>query len=1025
MKKAYLFLLFVIGCMSHSIAQVTVKGTVVSKADQMPVPGAYIVLKGQAGQGTTTITNFDGQFVIQSKQNKGVVEISSLGYETQIINYAGDQKLEIVLGDLASDLDEIVLIGYGSSKKGDLTSAIGTANNVGTITSRPVSNYKDFLQGNIAGVTVLSSGGDPTKTADIKIRGIGTFNGESPLVVVDGIPYNGPEINPNDIKSISVLKDAASAAIYGAQAASGVIVIETKKGKIGKPRIGVNYYTGIQTATNLPTPLTAKQQADVYNTAADNAGTPRQSAHDASQNPYGQVNRTNWVDAIFRDAKVNNINVDLSGAGKDFNYYTSFAYRNREGLLEGTSSENYNLRVKSDYNLTDKITIGENVYMSRDEAYGTDTDNPYSGTIINAIYMPSASPTRYADGSFSGTAPDTDELRGFAGAYGDTYNPLALLLRPNKKSPRTFTSINAYLKYDVLKGLSFKTNYFYSYSHEEKKEFYGVVPELGRSSTQNSLLEENRTIGKWIWDNQLTYDVAFGKHNINATAIYSAQKTTGDFTSVKGTGFSSEETYNQYLQNAEVILKPTNSPFQDALTSAIARVMYNYGNKYYVSASYRNDESSRLATKNQSDNFSSATLGWRLSKESFFNVDAINDLKLRASWGQIGNIKSVDYYSFDVPIASRNIVLGDNASYTSSGSYVARNGNPDLKWERVESLDFGFDAALLDHSLNITVDYFKKTTKGMIIKGLADLNQGINPADANGGQVKNTGFEVAATYKNKIGAVNYRVNANATSVKNELENLNGYAGIGQVTYDHGDNVRGVLKPYQTRVGGELYTPYLVPHLGIFQNQAEIDAYTKDGNLIQPNAKPGDFKFGDTNNDGKISEQDRKYYDAYQPKLTYNFGLNLDYKGFDLGMIFQGVAGVKAFNGYKYTTYNASLSGYNLDNRVLNAWSPTNTNASIPVLSTKDDNKNFGTASSWYLEDASYLRIKNITLGYTFDKKVMDKVAKGSTLRLYVSGENLATFTDYSGLDPEVGGKGLDVAKYPVARTVSFGLLMSL
>ncbi|NJB81360.1 SusC/RagA family TonB-linked outer membrane protein [Wenyingzhuangia aestuarii] len=1023
MKKAYLFLLFVVGCMSYSIAQVTVKGTVVSKADQMPVPGAYIVLKGQVGQGTTTITNFDGEFVIESKQKEGIVEISSLGYKSQILNYQGNQILEVVLQDLASDLDEVVLIGYGSAKKGDLTSAIGTANNVGTITSRPVSNYKDFLQGNIAGVTVLSSGGDPTKTADIKIRGIGTFNSESPLIIVDGMPYSGPEINPNDIKSISVLKDAASAAIYGAQAASGVIVIETKKGVSGKPRIGVNYYSGVKSATNLPTPLTAKQQAEVYNTAADNAGVPRQSAHDATQNPYGQVNRTNWIDAIFRDAKVNNINVDLSGAGEDFNYYTSFAYRNREGLLQGTSSESYNLRVKSDYNLTDKITIGENVYVSRDEAYGTDTDNPYSGTIINAIYMPSASPTRYADGSFSGTAPE--DLSQFAGAYGDVYNPLSLLLRPNKKSPRTFGSINAYLKYNVLKGLTFKTNYFYSYSNEEKKEFYGRVPELGRSSNQNSLLQENRTIGKWIWDNQISYDASFGEHNINTTLVYSAQKTTGNFTSIKATGFSSEATYNQYLQNAEVVLKPSNSPFEDALTSAIGRIMYNYGNKYYVSASHRRDESSRLAMENQSDNFSSATLGWRLSKESFFNVNAIDDLKLRASWGQIGNIKSVGYYSFDVPIASRNIVLGDDAAYTSSGSYVARNANPDLKWETVESLDFGLDASLLDHSLNITMDYFEKTTKGMIIKGLADLHQGIAPADVNGGQVKNTGFEIAATYRNKIGAVNYSVNANATSVKNELENLDGYADIGQTIYNHDDSVRGVLKPYQTNVGGELYTPYLIPHLGIFQNQAEIDAYTKDGNLIQPDAKPGDFKFEDVNKDGKISNDDRKYYKAYQPKLTYNFGLNLDYKGFDLGMIFQGVSGVKAFNGYKYTTYNASLSGYNLDNRVLGAWSTTNTNSNIPRLSTKDDNKNFGTASSWYLEDASYLRVKNITLGYTFDKVIMDKVSKGSTLRLYVSGENLATFTNYSGLDPEVGGKGLDVAKYPVARTVSFGLLMSL
>ncbi|MEP0214918.1 MAG: SusC/RagA family TonB-linked outer membrane protein, partial [Cellulophaga sp.] len=342
-----------------------------------------------------------------------------------------------------------------------------------------------------------------------------------------------------------------------------------------------------------------------------------------------------------------------------------------------------------------------------------------------------------------------------------------------------------------------------------------------------------------------------------------------------------------------------------------------------------------------------------------------------------------------------------------------------------ESLDFGLDASLFNNSLSLTVDYFEKTTKGMIIPGLADINQGISPADVNGGQVKNSGLEVSATYTNTNGKLNYSINANATTIKNKLENLDGYASIGQDVFYHKDNVRSVLVPYQTEVGGALYTPYLIPQLGIFNTQAEIDAYTKDGNLIQPNARPGDFKFQDTNNDGKIGSEDRKYYNAYQPKVTYNLGANLDYKGFDFNVIMQGVAGVKAFNGYKFTTYNAALSGYNLDNRVLDSWSPTNTDTDIPIISTKDDNKNFGTASSWYLEDASYLRIKNVTLGYTFSSKVMDNLSKGSSLRMYVSGENLVTFTNYSGLDPEVGGKGLDIAKYPVAKTFTLGLLLSL
>ncbi|SFW27562.1 SusC/RagA family TonB-linked outer membrane protein [Cellulophaga fucicola] len=1023
MKKLYFFLTLSLGCLSTMLAQVTVKGTVVSNADGMPISGAAITIKGKTTTGTAT--DFDGNFLLELKEENGVLVISSLGFASKEIAYSGNQTVSIGLDEATNSLDEVVLIGYGSTKKGDLTSAIGSATNVGTITSRPVTNYKEFLQGNIAGVTVLSSGGDPTSTASIKIRGIGTLNSEAPLVVVDGLPYSGPEINPNDIASISVLKDAASAAIYGAQAASGVIVIETKKGKVGKPRLSVNYYTGIKTAANLPTPLTAQQQSEVYNLAADNAGTPRQSAHDAAQNPYGQENRTNWIDAIFRDAVVNNLNVDLSGAGDKYNYYTSFAFRDREGVLEGTSSQNYSLRLKSDFNITDKITVGENIYFSRDEAYGTNTDNPYSGTIINAIYMPSASPTRYEDGSFAGVVPES--LSQFAGAYGDVYNPLSLLLRPTKESPSTFINANVYFKYDLLDGLSFKSSYSYSYRDSKRKEFYPRVPELGRSNSQNTLLQENSTQNKWIWDNQLTYNKTFGDHSLNATAIYSAQNTKGDFISLRGTGFSSEESFNQYLQNAELLNKPSNNPFEEALTSAIGRVMYNYKSKYYISGSIRTDESSRLAEENQTDTFTSVSAGWRISNESFFNVDAINDLKFRASWGEIGNIQSIrGYYPFDVPVASGNVVMGENGAYFDTvGSYVQRNANRNLKWETSESLDIGLDAALFNNSLSLTVDYFEKTTKGMIIPGLADVNQGIDPADVNGGQVKNTGLEVSATYTNTNGELNYSINANATSIKNELENLDGYASIGQDVFYHSDNVRSVLVPYQTKVGGALYTPYLIPQLGIFNTQAEIDAHSKDGNLIQPNAQPGDFKFQDTNNDGKIGSEDRVYFDSYQPKITYNLGANLDYKGFDLGIILQGVGGVKAFNGYKFTTYNAALSGYNLDNRVLDAWSPTNTNASIPIISTKDDNKNFGTASSWYLEDASYVRIKNISLGYTFSNKVMDKLSQGSSLRMYVSGENLVTFTNYSGLDPEVGGKGLDIAKYPVAKTFTLGLLLSL
>ncbi|WP_276169099.1 SusC/RagA family TonB-linked outer membrane protein [Zobellia alginiliquefaciens] len=1021
MKKVYLVLLIALGCISFSYSQVTVKGTVVSEMDGMPIPSVSIILKG--GNQIGTSTDFDGNFTINISEESGTLVFSSLGFASKEIPFSGDQTLNVALSEEASFLDEVVLIGYGSSRKGDLTTAIATVNNVESIASRPVANITEFLQGNVAGVTVLSQGGDPTSSGNVVIRGLGTFANEQPLTVVDGVPYYGPAINPNDIASVSVLKDAASAAIYGAQAASGVIVIQTKKGEIGKPRITVDYYGGIQEATNLPTPLTAQEQANVYNTAADNAGTPRQSAHDAEQNPYGQVNRTNWVDAIFRPAGMNNANVNISGAGESMNYLTSFGYTKRNGLLEGTSSERYNFRVKSDFDLSDKIKIGENVYFSRSEAVGTNTDNPYSGTIINAIYMPSASPTRYADGSFAGVAPE--ELSQFAGAYGDVYNPLALLLRPTTTSPTNFLNANVFLKYDIINGLSFKTNYSYSYTNTEYKRFQPRVPELGRSNPNNYLDQSNATTNRWVWDNQLSYKQSFGDHNLDVTAIYSSQHTDFEKLSSRGEGFSNEEAFNQYLSNASVIRNPTTEVYEDALTSAIGRVMYNYKNRYFISGSIRRDMTSRLAANNQADNFPSATVGWRLSDESFFNVGAINDLKFRASWGQIGNINSVGYYSFDVPLNTTVVTIGEDASFDDKGSYVGKQSNPNLNWEVSESINFGLDAALFNNTLSLTFDYFEKNTKGMILPGLEDLHQGTSAADVNGGEVKNNGFEISASYSNKVGDLDFTLNANTSVLDNELVNLDGYNSSGIDFIAHSDNVRGVLRPYRSEVGRSLYSVYVVPQLGIFQNQSEIDAHTKEGNLIQPNAQPGDFKFADSNNDGKIDDNDKVFYDSYQPDFTYNFGLNLNYKNFDLGMLFQGVSGVEVFNGYKFSTYNASLTGYNLDNRVLDAWSTTNTSATTPRLSTKDDNQNFGLASSWYLEDASYLRMKNVTLGYTVDDRIMRSLLPGSSLRFYISAENLFTITDYTGIDPEVGGKGLDVARYPLSRTITAGLSLSL
>ncbi len=1017
MKKINVFIVLCLFSFVGAMAQTIVKGTVVSKEDGVPIAGATLIPNGKTSNGVAT--DFDGNFELNVSLEKGTIKITYLGYKELEVSYSGNQTLNISLEEEASALDEVVLIGYGSSKKGDLTSAISTVSNVESIASRPVSNLTDFLQGNVPGVTVMQQGGDPTSGASIVIRGYGSINSESPLTVVDGVPYYGPAINPNDIASVSILKDASAAAIYGAQAASGVIVIKTKRGKLGKPQVSLDVYSGFQNASNLPTPLNAKEQADVYNLAADNGGTPRQSAHDATQNPWGQTTRTNWMDAIFRSAAIYNVAASINGASENVNYMTSFGYNKKEGVLLGTQSERYSFRVKTDFKLTDKITVGENVYFSNTEALGTNTSSGYSGTILSALYMPSAAPVYDDEGHFHGVVPYN--LSQFAGAYGDVYNPVALLLRPTVENPVSFINANVFLDYEIIDGLKFKTNYTFSKKNENYKAFSPKRPELGRTSLENSLTQSNAVTNRWVWDNQLSYTKSFGLHNLNVIAVYSAQYSDYESINQTGKGFSNEASFNQYMRNASEISSYDSGAYEDALTSAIGRVMYNYAGKYFVSGSIRRDETSRLALANQSDIFSAASFGWKISEEDFFNIEAINDLKFRASWGQIGNIRPVGYYSFDVPLRSQTLIIGEDGLQDDKGVYAGKQSNPNLKWETSESLDFGMDALLFNRKLSLTVDYFEKTTKGMILAGLEDQHQGTSAADVNGGEVKNTGLEIAASYTDAIGDLNFTINANVSTLKNKLVNLDGYNNSGIDYIAHGDNVRDVIAPYRSVVGQQLYSTYLVPYLGVFQSQAEIDAYTKDGALIQPNAVPGDLKFQDTNNDGTINDDDKVFMDSYQPNLTYSFGLNLDYKGFDLGMIFQGVAGVKVFNGYKYVAYNASLQGYNLDNRVLNAWTPTNTNTDIPRISTKDNNHNFGTTSSWYLENASYLRLKNITLGYTLPKNIL----KGTDLRVFVSAENLFTITNYSGIDPEVGGKGLDLAKYPVSKTITAGLSLKL
>ncbi len=998
-------------CMSQTI----LTGTVVDEFER-PIAGASIFVKGTT---TGTVSGLDGKFSLDAGQSEGVLVVSFIGYVTfeQAFSSSADFSVSMVFD--VTGLEGIVVIGYGSAKKKDLTGAVVQVSNMEQISSRPVSSVQDFFQGRLAGVTVQQQGGDPTKEAKVTIRGMGTVNAEDVLWVVDGMPYYGSPVNPNDIESVTILKDAASAAIYGAQASGGVILLTTKNAKDKKVSVSVNAYSGVQRAMNLPTPLTAEQQNQVYNLAADNSGKERNPARNPEVNPWGNVNRTNWVDEVFRSAAIYNTDVAVRGATESGRYSASFNYQNREGVLIGTQSEKLGLRLKTDFDLGKRFKIGQNLFVTRSEAIGTNTSSGYSGTIINAIYMPSAAPVYNEEGNFHGVAPEDSK---YAGTYGDVYNPVALLLRPTTTNPVTYIDANIFGEYNILDGLKYRSSFSINQRESEFKKFSPKRPENGRPSEMNYLRQSSSRRNMWIWDNQVSYSKSFGVHKVDLTGVYSAQFIKDDWDMVEAQDFSREEEWYQYIGNAGEVNKFESAPSEEALTSAIGRVIYGYNDKYILSASIRRDQSSRLAKENNTDYFPAVSAAWKISNEPFMrDVQWLKHLKIRASWGQIGNIQSVHKYAYNVPMYSNRPTIGEGDAQRVPGYYVRKLSNRDLIWETSESTDLGLDAAFLNGQVEVTLDYFQKKTKDLILEeNNPNAHVGVSKGKtANYGTVENKGVELALTYKGNFKDFWYSVSGNIASLENELIDLEGYSGD---YISHGYDVREKLAPFRSAPGEELFSYYLITTDGIFESEKEIEEHLgPNGEILQPNAKPGDLKFLDSNGDGKIDGKDRTFKGNAFPDFTYGLNLTAEYKNFDLSLFLQGVAGAKVFNGYKYTTYNAALQGYNLDNRVLDAWSEDNRNADIPMLRLDDDNNNFETVSDWYLEDASYLRLKNLTVGYSLPASIMDNLVEGSSLRMYASCENLFTITGYSGMDPEVGGVGLDVGNYPVYRTFSAGI----
>lgn len=1019
--------------------QISVRGIV---KDQMgePVIGANVLVKGTSNG---VITDIDGKFALSAAKND-ILIISFVGFMSQEIPVTG-KDLMVTLKEDTGLLDEVVVLGYGANaRKQDLSAAVGVLSNTDDLTVRPVSSTESLLQGQLAGVTVQSNGGDPTSTPSIVIRGQGSQNGDNVLWVVDGVP-GAPIASMSDIESIVVLKDAASAAIYGAQSgAGGVILVTTKKAKAGIPTLSYEGTYGIRQATNLPEPLNAEEELEMRKRSYANANVTLPDGWNIEKNPWIGTTRTNWMDEIFRTAFYQRHNIALNVGTDNYSSRLSFSFDNDEGVLINTYNKNYAIRYNGKFDLNKWVSISEDLVWKNTENRSKDTNDAYTGPVLSAIYMP-ASATVYnpLDGTGGGTTTEDPEYiakygSNFAGAHGDAVNPVRLLRAENRfnRTSDVWSTTSLQIA-NIIQGLKFTSRFTYNLKTNNYKNFRPIQDEPGKPNNSNSLDVTNYRTDAWKTENTLTYDNSFGNHTVGALFSTTADHYNVRGLKVNGKNFADESPYLQYLAYAGTTSATDYLTGPDANVSLVARLAYSYDDRYFVTASWRRDYAGRLPKENNFGDLPAATLAWKISNERFFKKsDFIGMLKLRASWGRVGNLGSIDYNYKSLLLGTSywqeqaqygviNNATWNNFVYNSSAM------NRNLTWETSEQWDLGLDVELFKNRLALSFDYFDKRTFNLIQKQTMNWPSsiGLDPLLINQGEIRNRGIEIQANWNDRVNKdFSYFVSGNFSYLKNwvsdiGVKNADGSPGVWT---DSDSKFRNIPYTRQTAEGEPLNSYYLIKTDGIFQSDAEAAAYVdKNGKRIQPNAVAGDLKFIDYNNDGKIDDKDRQYCGSATPKTTYSFSFGATYKKFSFSAMFQGVGGAQAFYAAKSVILSDADGNFNRVKDILNAWSPTNTSSNIPRLSMNDPNSNFSTASDWYLESASYLRLKNLTLSYDLTD-VLQKWShlreRNSRMSVYFSGENLFTITDYSGMDPECGG--WDAMKYPVSRVFSFGVKLT-
>lgn len=979
----------------------TVTGTVTDVSGE-PIIGANIRIKGTT---TGTITDIDGNFSIKAEP-QSVIEVSYIGYLTQETVINNQKSIRFLLKEDTKTLDEVVVIGYGVQKKADLTGSVANINTE-KLNTQSNANIGQALQGKIAGVDIVSQGGAPGSGTRIMVRGIGTLNNASPLYIVDGMYMNSIDhINPNDIASIDVLKDASSAAIYGSRAANGVIIVTTKEGSNteGKPIIDLSVNLGISTASKFLDMLDAKGWAEVTTIARQAIGKPAlDMATDLANKPDND-----WQDIMFRPALMQNYNLSVKGGGKYSTYYTGLGYFNQDGIVKGTNYQRYNIQSKNDYK-RGIFSAGTNLIISfsHDKPLHQELRGGMIGTILQSVP----------------TLEKYDDTRegGYGGTYGDVVNiphPLAIIddniMDRYNENVKIFA--NLYAQIELFKGLKYKLNLTPDFSFERYKNYLNKYDFGLATNSITQLTERQRRRRNILVENLLTFDRTFGEHKISALAGYTYQDSRFRHIQAYGEGLPQglEE-----IDAATTYRSNEGNSWRSVLTSILGRVFYSYQNKYLFTATIRRDGSSKFGKNNRYGYFPSFSLGWNVAEEKFMeNVHWLDQLKLRGGYGVLGN-QEIDNYQYSSTITT-GINYPDGNGGLLQGAFPKNFANPDIKWEETAMTNVGIDFMAFNNRLSLTADYYVKNTKDILLTVPIPISSGgANDPIRNAGKIRNNGFEFNLGWMDQPNPdISYGINLIGSFNKNKVIAMGSESGSIK-----GGSTNQNITTSETKAGYPIGGYWLISTAGYFNSQEEVDAYAKDGKKIQPAAEPGDIKFVDANNDGVINDDDRVFQGSPFPDFTFALNGNMRYKNFDLSIGLQGVLGNKIYNATRQTLEDVT-KGSNFLASCLDYWTPENKNASHPRLTWDDPNRNTRAESDRYLENGSYLRLRSVQLGYTFPQTWFKGAIQHA--RVYINAENLFTITSYSGYSPDVNAdnanyRGFDNFIYPTNRTFMLGL----